>query len=309
MSRRTKWIAFSIGIVVILLGGLLVALKLTSPAAKPLPAVQEKDIPVDWVSEQPSRVPEPDETSPREPETETDAAAPSVITDTPPFETTGTLTFLSGDKPFGTESYSIDSDADGTNLKSSGEFRFKVVLATISVSFEQTLKTDMDDHPTQYSLDFRAPFGLGQNIQVQLSGNLATVVKNDDQMEIPLSPRPVFTVGTFSTYALIPIFFASSPELGNRTYDLLTFGGPPSTQSTNKGLGTISVKRDGTSALQAGDISVSVDRYLVSGDLGMGYLYARGKEFLAFSAQGDEDGKSLLVYRIDFFPEGIEIVK
>lgn len=309
MSRRAKWVIYSVGIVVFLVAGLLVALKLTSPSQISVPEVEEKEIPSDWVSETPSQNREPDISSSPQPESRADTTNIPAATAAAPFETTGTLAFLSGDKSFGVESYTIISDKTGIRLESNGEFRFKIVLATISVSFEQTLRTDTDKRLTNYTLDFRAPLGLGQNIEAQLTADQVTVIKNKEETQIPLGSRPVFTVGTFSTYALIPVLFVARPELGSEVYDLLAFGGPPNTQSTNKGMGAMTVKRDGAAILKAGDTSVPVDRYQVSGDLGQGYLYARDKEFLAFATQGDDEDKSLLVYRTDFFPQGVQILK
>jgi hypothetical protein len=68
----------------------------------------------------------------------------------------------------------------------------------------------------------------------------------------------------------------------------------------------MTIERAGTASLRAGGILLDADRYLVSSGLGESELFARGDEFLALRA-GTED-ESLLVYRSDFFPDGIEIV-
>lgn len=101
-------------------GALLVTLKLTSSSDTGLPAVEDKDIPADWLSKEPVLEESPQTGLPEQTNFETGTLNPALPALTTPFNSAGTLSFLSADKPFGTESYSITSDANGANLESRG---------------------------------------------------------------------------------------------------------------------------------------------------------------------------------------------
>ena len=88
------------------------------------------------------------------------------------------------------------------------------------------------------------------------------------------------------------------------------FGGPPNqernTTASEDGLPVMTIEQAGLASLRAGEVLLEVDCYHVSSDLGESELFARGDEFLALRA-GDGD-ESLLAYRSDFFPDGVEIL-
>ena len=294
-----------LGVVVVLLGGLWLALTLTSPSSSgPTPAI-ERDVPDDWLSPSPIEAEATTETLERpvvEPKTEAMPSSPPSA-----FETSGSLALVSRGKSFGDESYRLSVTDRGTHLESTGTFRFKVVVATIGVSFEQNLETDEAQRPTRYTLDFDAPLGFGQTIDAEVSEDRLIVVRNGDETSAPFASDSLYVVGTFSSYALLPVYFAEHPEIQSRSYDVLSFGGPSGGQSAGEKLPTMFVERFGSARLHTETHDIDVERYRVASDMGEGVLYARDRELLAFAA-GDEEGDSLIVYRVDFFPLGIEII-
>ena len=305
MSRRRKaviWIVASVGAAI---GGLVIAFLLSSPSPIDLPLdVETKEIPLSWVDPDGSAsepvVAEPGDTS-LDPPAETQPA---------PHVSTGKLALLGGGKPFGEEAYELTITDDRATLYSSGRFWFKVVLATVHVTFVQTFEGDGDLRPVMYIAEFHAPLGFDRNIRATVEDDRVTVERSGTTEQIRIKPEKTVALGTFSSYVLLPRLFALRRDDESASFEVLVFGGPPNGQSdsdpSTDGLPVMTVERTGTASLCAGDVLFDVDCYAVSSDLGESEMFAHGDEFLAFRA-GDGD-ESLLVYRSDFFPDGVEIV-
>jgi hypothetical protein len=220
---------------------------------------------------------------------------------------TGRLTMVSNGRPFGEEAYELTLSGDRTTLRSTGRFWFKVVLATVQVTFEQTFEADGDLRPFSYTAEFNAPLGFDRTVRATIDEDRVSVEGSDGSEEIIIDQERTFTLGTFGTYILLPRLFRLASEDGAATLDVLVFGGPPSRDAEEtSGLPTMTIERAGMVTLVAGEVLLDVDCYLVSSDLGDSELYAYGDEFLAFRSSGEED--SLWVYRSDFFPDGVEVV-
>jgi hypothetical protein len=297
--RRRRVALWIVGALALAVGGLALALVLStpSPPADLASAVAPKEIPAGWVS--------PDEPAADSLAARADRSAPGSAM---PYVTTGRLALFANGKAFGEETYDLRIAEEGTTLHSSGRFWFKVVLATLQVSFEQTLEADSDLRPILYVAQFHAPLGMDRSIRATLAGDRLLVERSGKEEEIEIDRDQTFTLGTFSTYALLPQLFALHQDSGSASFDVLVFGGPPSQElsAATDALPIMTVESLGGGRLRAGDLLLDVDRYRVSSALGESELYARGDEFLALRA-GDEDN-SLWVYRSDFFPNGIEIV-
>jgi hypothetical protein len=297
MSRRRKIVFSIIGGLVVAIGGLVAAFVLSSPPAPELPIdVETKEIPLSWVDPGTS-----DNVEPADAEAETPAV---------PYVSTGKLAMVGDGKPFGEEAYELTISEEQATLTSSGRFWFKVVLATIHVTFEQTFEGEGDLTPVLYVAEFHAPLGFDRSVRATVEEDRVTVERSDDIEQIAIEPGKTFALGTFSSYVLLPRLFGLRAEDGSASFDVLVFGGPPNQQAgsdrSNEGLPGMTIERAGTASLRAGGILLDADCYLVSSGLGESELFARGDEFLALRA-GTED-ESLLVYRSDFFPNGIEIV-
>ncbi len=300
MSRRRKVVILIIGLVGVAIGGLIVAFVLSSPSAADLPLdVEVKEIPRSWV--------DPDTTADGPPTVQSD----DVAADSPaPYVSTGKLTLIADGKLFGEEVYELTISEDRATLHSSGRFWFKVVLATVHVTFEQTFEGEGDLRPAMYVAEFHAPLGFNRSVRATVEDDRVIVERSDATEEILIEPERTFTLGMFSTYVLLPRLFSLRRDNGSASFEVLVFGGPPNqgggADSSDDGLPIMTVERSGTALLSAGDILLDVDCYVVSSNLGESELFARGDEFLAFRA-GDGD-ESLLVYRSDFFPDGVEIL-
>jgi hypothetical protein len=66
------------------------------------------------------------------------------------------------------------------------------------------------------------------------------------------------------------------------------------------------VKKVSDVTIESGNTTLTVDRYLVSSEMGTMTLFAKGNEFLGL--QAGEDDESLFVYRGDYFDGGFETV-
>jgi hypothetical protein len=304
MSRKRKVVISVVTVVVVAIGALIAAFLLSSPPTIDLSFdVETKEIPRSWVD--PTATADAPSVGPSE-----DTAAELSAEPQAPYVSTGKLTLIGDGRPFGEEAYELTISEDRATLYSTGRFWFKVVLATIQVTFEQTFEGEGDLRPVMYVAEFHAPLGFDRSIRATVQDDRVTVEQSGDTEEILIEPHKTFTLGTFSTYVLLPRLFALRRDNGSASFEVLLFGGPPNQRndddSSEDDLPVMTVERTGTASLRAGDILLEVDCYVVSSDLGESEMFARGDEFLAFRA-GDGD-ESLWVYRSDFFPDGIEIV-
>jgi hypothetical protein len=304
--HKRRWIRILAIVAVVLatvVGGLLVTLRLTSPP--PLGDESSADpraIPESWLEAEASPPARIASTSPQ--------TQSLVATDQPPpsepLALTGRLAFYGGDRPFGEERYEIRTDEDGVTLTSTGEFRFRALVATLRVSFDQSLATDGEFMPRDYRADFDAPFGFDRDVRSVIRGGVARTTASGVETEATVGDD-VILLGTFGTYALLPILMANRPEEGPAEFEVLILGGPPGEETTTEsGLPRMTVERLSPAEIRVAERTLVVDAFRVTSDLGASLLLAKDSEFLAFLA-GEEENR-LAVFRSDFFPDGFEIL-
>ena len=304
---RKRWrvvVLIIIGVLAFVLGGFLLVLRLTSPPVLAAPiSAEPKALPEAWL--EPGSTQLEDEAVPPALQTSSVASPPSEARWIP-FSTSGTLALVGKDRPFGEESYELDVREDGITLVSNGRFWFKVVIATINVTFEQRYETDSSLRPRLYEAAFDAPLGQDRSIRSEVIDGVAHITSDDEREEIPIDDD-TFVLGMFSTYALLPVLFPLWESDGLASFDVLMFGGPPQQDEMEGGvLPRMSIERLSSMRIRAESLTLSVDAYAITSDFGDSLLLARDNELLAVLAGGDEE--SLLVYRTDYFPDGFEIV-
>jgi hypothetical protein len=144
-------------------------------------------------------------------------------------------------------------------------------------------------------------------MSASFSGDRAVIVRGNDTGERTVDADRAFVLGTFSTYALVPHLFSERAENGETEVDVLMFGGAPGADEDSEqeaGLPSARVRRAGSAVILASGTRIVAERYVIVDELGASELYARGDEFLAFRASSE--GGTLLAYRSDYFPDGIE---
>ncbi|MCX6098744.1 MAG: hypothetical protein NTX69_01850 [Candidatus Bipolaricaulota bacterium] len=297
-GRRKRWTWIVLGTLASL-GLLLLAFVLVLHFTVPAPHGDEvqmiavRAIPPDWV-EVPAVQHAPEE-----------SATPFARAT---WQSTGALALTADGRSFGEETYELSVSADGAVLKSSGRFWFKMLLATIDVPFQQRWEGGADLEPMLYTLRMDAPFGQGQDVAGALDGDRFAVRRNRVETSVSIAPERAIILGTFSTYALVPLLFEERQQDGVASLDVLLFGGPPGAAAAadGGGLPTIVVERAGTATARTGDLLIEFDVYRIRSPFGDSVLYAKGREFLALVA-GTPD-QPLLVYRSDYFPQGLSVV-
>ena len=301
IPRRWRIVLWIVGAIAAAVGGIVLAFVLSnpSPSADLALDVPAKTIPESWAS--------PDEPAAEPQVTQaTEASSGPTI----PYVTTGRLALFGSGKPFGEEVYELRIAEDRTTLSSSGRFWYKVVLATVHVTFEQSFEGDGELRPVSYAAQFHAPLGFDRAIRATVEEDRLTVERAGDTEEVRIDPERTFTLGTFSTYVLLPRLFALRQNAGSASFEVLVFGGPPnqetSADAAEGDLPLMTIARAGSASLRAGERVLEVDRYVVLSGFGETELFARGEEFLALRA-GSED-ESLWVYRSDFFSSGVEVL-
>ena len=305
-KRRKIIILLVIGIPIFLVAlAIILITVMKPPLPEPVAPVEKKTVPADWLTET-----EDEEESGSLAEVVEDEEEAKATKSNLSFSSTGSLAFFNDGKPFGTESYQLTISEQGASLSSSGYFQFKVVLATIRVTYTQSLNTDTALRPTDYSLDFKAPLGFGQQIEAQFSSDTLNLIRNDERESITVDPSRILVLGTFSTYALVPALFEARAENGKQSFDVLILGGPPRERASDgesDSLSVLIVERIEDALLRTETGRLAVDQYRIVSELGNSFLFAKGKEFLAFIA-GDEE-ETLFVYRSDYFPNGFTLVR
>ncbi len=298
-----------------LVGGFVLVIYLTAPRDEPTSrSVAQKDIPADWITGEEALTPPQTAAASRfeTPVQPTQSQSlPQVVEEVAgpaAWNTEGSLTYVSDGRPFGEEEYEISIGPNQVALRSSGSFRFKVVVATIRITFDQSLKGDFGMAPTAYHLQIDAPLGMDQEITGDRSSNRFTVVRNGKSSEIEIDPASTVVLGTFSTYALLPALLAQDASTPRKDFRVLMFGGPPGAggDADDGGLPLLSIERWGGTSIRTASGKIAVDRYRVLSDFGESTLLAKGKDFLALLSEGEEG--TLRVYRTDFFPDGFELV-
>ena len=310
MARRTGWILGGVlGVLVVTAGGLVIALKVSAPP-QAVAAVKEKALPAAWTVPEgtPSQSPSPDE-----PASGVAAALGQGFPDTsqPTVHETGSMVFTGDGRRFGEETYELSVGPDGARLTSSGVFEVRVLLVTIRARFSQSLAADVLFRPRTYTLHLDAPLGFGRDIRGEIAPDGSVVGTGQDGAGERVDPDRAFVLGTFSTYALLPLAFKAREREGGASFDVLTFFGPADDhagagRAADPGASSVTVERLDEATIRAGRETLTVERYRIRGGEGDSFLLARDGEFLAFLA-GD-DKHTLFVYRSDRFPAGFEVL-
>lgn len=297
--RRRKWLVPSlVGIPLLVIFLLLIGLRVLSPGTVKLDVVP-KALPESWLGPPPSA-----ETL--------DSGIVSSAIEPRIFE--GMLSIHGGGRAFAEESYSLRITEDGATLTSTGRFWFKVVLATVNIPFRQLLHATADLAPNTYSAQFEAPLGMGRSVEGEIFEDAAEVDRGEGLERVAVSQADAFVLGTFSTYALLPVLFERRAQGNVVEFEVLVFGGPPQgagseadASDPSDRLPILRMERIEDVALQVGDLEIPVDQYLVTGYLGGSRIYAKDGDFLGMVAGASDE--SLLVYRSDYFPDGFEPVE
>jgi hypothetical protein len=304
--RVLKIAMIVVGGLIVLVAGLLVTLRLTSPSSDLLSPVVEKPIPEAWL-EPPSSAYAGEGDTPLTSNPEAPSEA-SISARRETFQSSGSLAFIGDGRPFGDETYTLEVSDQGVALESSGQFQFKVVVATIRISFSQSLRGDAALRPTDYRLRIDAPLGFGREISGSIRDGTADFTQGTERSSLPVDADRLFITGMFSTYALIPVLFEERQVGGEARFDLLAFGGPPGSSGDNQGTTEVlTVTRKGEALLLADELRLTVDRYLLETPYGESTLLSKGRDFLGFVAGNGE--KSMIVYRSDYFPNGFELLE
>jgi len=306
MKRRTKWILWlSIGIPVLLIGGLLLVLRLSSPdPTLALSSIEVKELPEVWAQDdsQPEPADVPDLAEPIE------EAATHPTIETMGLPISGTLVMMNGDKPFGEEAFELSLEGEDVMLRSNGEFWFKALIATITITYEQALQMDSRLRPVALSSAFNAPMGFDRNMEAEFDNGQATVRSGDDVTEFPVDLDRAFVLGTFSTYAVIPLLYELREFEDEVSLETLAFGGPPNRdeEEATAGLPVTKIAKIEDVVIRFNDQELTVSQYEISGTMGTMMIYARGVELLGlFAGDGEE---AMFVYRADYFEDGFEVV-
>jgi hypothetical protein len=299
LKRRTKWIiGLAVGIPIVLIGGIVLVLLLTSPNPDAeLASIEIKELPDAWLQDVPE---DPVDPAPEE------EVEPSF--DDLGLPISGTLVMQGDERPFGEETFQIAIEEDRVVLRANGKFWFKALIATITVTFDQILMMDSQLRPLMLSSTFDAPPGFNRSVQAEFEDARAIVRSGDDVSEYAVALDQAFVLGAFSTYAVVPLLYELRQSEGVVSFDVLVFGGPPNRdeEAVDDGLPEMRVEKIEDGAIRFDDQVLTVSRYVLSGDRGSMTLYARGVELLGlFAGDGEE---SLFVYRADYFENGFEIV-
>jgi len=304
-KRKRRWIrvlAIVAAVALAVVAGLLITLRLTSPP--PLgdgSSADPREIPESWLESEAT----PPQAAATSSQTPSDVAT-DTIPAPDPLSLTGQLTFYGGDRPFGEERYEITALEDSVILSSTGEFRFRALVATVRISFNQVLTTDSEFVPRDYRATFDAPLGFDRDVRSVIRDGVATTSSSGEETEAAVGEEVVI-LGTFSTYALLPILMAKRSEEEPAEFDVLALGGPPGGETTTQsGLPRMTVERLPQVEIRVDERSLTVDAFRVTSDLGDSILLAKDSEFLAFLAGEGEE--TLAVFRSDFFPDGFEIL-
>ena len=307
-KHRKQWrIALFVGIPLLVLVVAALALVLISSRAAPdeeIP-VEPKAIPSDWLTPSIS-IQSESITQPQAAKVVPSSGERPLLTDR---IMSGALAIIANGKQFGEESYELQiSSGDGVHMISNGTFSFKVLFATIKAVFSQSLSLDRDLRPDHYTLEMNGPLGIGsRRIEGAVVGNVAHVISGDVEKEIQLGIDIPLVLGTFSTYALIPLLTSSLGDGEMAEFQVIPlFGGSTKDDAISSDADVLlRVERAGHVLIKTGSREVLVDKYIVISSIGNSTLLAKDDEFLAFVASSS-DG-SLIAYRSDYFPDGIEL--
>jgi len=313
--RRRRWpwvVGLGVGIPVLLIGGFLAWMAWQGRSSEsPLDAAVVRDLPEGWLESSPADVAPASVTGGSTTQTPSSGAVaddtPAVASPLDDLPLRGVLAFSGDGRTFGGERYELRATEDGrVLLESSGAFEFKIVVATVRVPFEQRLELDEALRPRTYRLHIDGVAGFGaRQVEAILTGSALRTTTGDDTQETPVDPDRALIVGTFSSYAVVPLLLAARDLQLPREFDLIAFGGPPRSDDDSAPQLMVVAERE-LRTLRTPSLTLQVDAYRITGGYGESLLLARGSEFLGLLA--GEDDEQLLIYRADYFPDGFELV-
>lgn len=319
MKRRTKWIlGLVIGIPTIAIVGVLIVLRLTTTNPDvDLASIQVKELPSTW-EQSASTVPPDAGDNPAEVDTDAaplvtgmpdtggseEAEANPLTIDAFELPIAGTLVMVNKGKPFGEETFELSQEGDEVTLRSNGKFWFKALVATITLKYDQVLQFDSYLRPLSLASTFDAPLGFGREVQAEFTDGRALVRSGDTVDDYAVDLERAFVLGTFSTYAVIPLVYELREFEGETGLETLVFGGPPNSDEATEtdGLPETRISRIEDGVIQFDGRDMVVSQYNVSGSMGTMRLFALGIELLGMFAGDSEE--SLFVYRADYFEDG-----
>ena len=222
----------------------------------------------------------------------------------------GALIIIGNGKQFGEESYDLRiSSGNGVHMTSRGTFSFKVILAKVTATFSQDISLDRDLRPAHYTLEMSGPLGIGnRRVEGAVVGNVACLTSGDKEDEIHVGTGNPLVLGTFSTYALIPVLFSLLESNGAAEFQVIPLmSGRGQEDDAGKADQPIllRVERAGDVLVTTGTSKVLVDKYILTSSIGNSTLLAKNDEFLALVSSSGEG--SLIAYRSDYFPDGINL--
>jgi len=302
--RRWKRIALFVGVPLLVLPIVAIAVLLVSSHTAPneeIP-VEIRQIPSDWLAP----------TSPQSGPVSTPVRVVSSKPDEQRALTdksmSGMLAIIGNGEQFGTESYELQvSSENGLRMTSHGTFSFKVLFAAIKAVFSQELSLDHALRPDRYTFDIDGPLGIGsRHVEGMVVGNVVHVTSGDKEDEMRIGTDNPLVLGTFSTYAFIPLLFRLLRDGEVAEFHVIPMIGGKKGEGNlekNDQLIILRVERASDLLIETGSREILVDKYILTSSIGNSMLLARDDEFLALIASG-KDG-SLIAYRSDYFPEGI----
>ncbi len=304
-SRRTwKRIALFLGILLLLLSCaaiILIVISSRTPPGEEVP-VETREIPSGWL------VTPPIQTESLPAPGKIESLKPEERVQLPDKNVSGTLAIIGNGKQFGEESYELQVSSDrGVNMTSHGTFSFKVLFATVKAVFSQNISLDRNLRPNRYTLDINGPLGIGsRHVEGTVVGSVVHLTAGDEKEETQIGTDNPLVLGTFSTYAFIPLLFRLLEDGGVAKFQVIPLlGGKGKEDDPRKNDQPIilRVQRAGVAPITVGSHEVLVDKYNLTSNVGNSILLAKGDEFLALIASSDKG--SLIAYRSDYFPDGI----
>jgi hypothetical protein len=322
VRSKTKWVlGFSIGIPLVLVCSLVLMLRLSSLRPEmDLASIEVKELPGAWEQESTSTEVVGDSVGdmsglefpvsgmPATEVSEEDTSLPPSIT-TFELPIAGTLVMMNGDEPFGEESFDVNLEGEQIMLRSNGKFWFKTLLATITLTYDQVLRLDSQLRPMSLASTFDGPLGFGRETQAEFTEGQAIIRSGNDVKEFPVDLERAFVLGTFSTYAVIPLLYELREFEDEVALETLFFGGPSSSEDEAEadGIPETTISRIEDIVIQFGGRQMTVTQYELSGNMGTMMLFAHDIELLGLLA-GDGEEESMFVYRADYFEDGFEIM-
>ncbi len=200
------------------------------------------------------------------------------------------------------ETYEIQRSADGSvHLSSHGTFSFKILFTRVRAVFSQELFLDRNLVPERYTLQVKGPFNIGnRKIEGERTGDVMRITSGNGEDQVRIGTDAPLILGMFSTYAVIPLLAGPLRNGDSKEFQVVPLFG----RAVGSDI-TLRVRRAGDASVRSEATEIILDRYALTSSVGNSTPLAKGKELIALVASGS-DG-TLVVYRSDYFPAGLEI--